>query len=65
MDYAETEKMKSVLMLPMKNESYSFGQCGEVSVSKNQIHLVSPEHFGPRVTRASGFTDRLEMGWEE
>ncbi|XP_065418210.1 BRCA1-associated RING domain protein 1 isoform X1 [Chrysemys picta bellii] len=28
-DYAETEKMKSVLMLPMKNESYSFSQCSE------------------------------------
>uniref|UniRef100_A0A8C8SYP4 BRCA1-associated RING domain protein 1 n=1 Tax=Pelusios castaneus TaxID=367368 RepID=A0A8C8SYP4_9SAUR len=25
-DYAETEKMKSVLMVPMKNESYSFSQ---------------------------------------
>uniref|UniRef100_A0A8C0IZF0 BRCA1-associated RING domain protein 1 n=1 Tax=Chelonoidis abingdonii TaxID=106734 RepID=A0A8C0IZF0_CHEAB len=29
-DYAETAKMKSVLMLPMKNESYSFSQCSEV-----------------------------------
>ncbi|XP_074857022.1 BRCA1-associated RING domain protein 1 [Carettochelys insculpta] len=28
-DYAETEKMKSVLMLPMKNESHSFTQCSE------------------------------------
>lgn len=32
MDYAESEKMKSVLMLPVKNESFSLSQLSEVSV---------------------------------
>ncbi|XP_069716699.1 BRCA1-associated RING domain protein 1 isoform X2 [Phaenicophaeus curvirostris] len=31
-DYAESEKMKSVLMLPVKNESFSLNQPSEVSV---------------------------------
>lgn len=32
MDYAESEKMKSVLMLPAKNESFSLKQLSEVNV---------------------------------
>lgn len=32
MDYADSEKMKSVLMLPVKNESFSLSQPSEVSV---------------------------------
>lgn len=32
MDYAESEKMKCVLMLPVKNESFSLNQPSEVSV---------------------------------
>nr|XP_025042611.1 BRCA1-associated RING domain protein 1 [Pelodiscus sinensis] len=52
-DYAETEKMKSVLMLPMKNESYSFSQCSE---------QASPGHTreGPVVLLGSGLTSEQQ-----
>ncbi|XP_009982238.1 PREDICTED: BRCA1-associated RING domain protein 1-like, partial [Tauraco erythrolophus] len=33
-DYAESEKMKSVLMLPVKNESFSLNQPSEVNTSQ-------------------------------
>lgn len=40
MDYAESEKMKSVLMLPVKNESFSFSQPSEVSVQRGFYFFV-------------------------
>lgn len=52
MDYAESEKMKSVLMLPVKNESFPLNQPCEVNVwffgfvlifKKNKSHPVSIE----------------------
>lgn len=55
MDYAESEKMKSVLMLPVKNESFSLNQPSEVRVCgfcfaflkkpKNRVHPLSVEGF--------------------
>ncbi|XP_053143396.1 BRCA1-associated RING domain protein 1 isoform X2 [Hemicordylus capensis] len=47
MDYAETEEMKSLLMLPVKNESSSITQCAE------QINLNNPRD-GPIVLLGSG-----------
>lgn len=40
MDYAETEKMKSLLMLSVNNESSTVTQCAEVSI-KTLFHCIS------------------------
>uniref|UniRef100_A0A8C9FQ65 BARD1 Zinc finger RING-type domain-containing protein n=1 Tax=Pavo cristatus TaxID=9049 RepID=A0A8C9FQ65_PAVCR len=47
-DYAESEKMKSVLMLPVKNESFSFSQPSEVSSSSTSWYIACYDPFSAR-----------------